>query len=127
MRGGGGRDRGDFSCYSAQPRLHYICLKDVIGHHVYESGTQCLKDAVGAFGELLLLPPGKLNRPALGAVVFDPKNPSNLQRLNAIVWPHINRELQRQIDTHTSGILVVEAAVLIEAGWYVVQMDGLSL
>ena len=58
---------------------------------------------------------GKLNRPALGKIVFS--SPEKLEELNKIVWPHINRELKRRMDEHVEGILVVEAAVMIEAGW----------
>ncbi len=90
---------------------------DKVGHSVYEPGTECLNDVVKAFGEGIILDDGsgKLNRPALGNIVFS--SPEKLEELNKIVWPHINRELKRRMDEHVEGILVVEAAVMIEAGW----------
>ena len=90
---------------------------DKVGHSVYEPGTECLKDVVKAFGEGIILDDGsgRLNRPALGKIVFS--SPEKLKELNKIVWPHINRELKRRMDEHVEGVLVVEAAVMIEAGW----------
>ena len=90
---------------------------DKVGHSVYEPGTECLNDVVKAFGEGIILDDGsgKLNRPALGKIVFS--SPEKLVELNKIVWPYINRELKRRMDEHVEGILVVEAAVMIEAGW----------
>jgi|EP00945_MAST-04E_sp_MAST-4E-sp1_P000803 dephospho-CoA kinase len=90
---------------------------DKIGHKVYLPGTDCLKSVVETFGEHLLLPDGTLNRKALGSVVFDPKAPENLKRLNAIVWPYIEKEIEREISEHKGGVLVIEAAVMVEAGW----------
>ena len=90
---------------------------DKIGHLVYEPGTDCLKDVVKAFGNGILLSDGsgKLNRPALGDIVFS--SPDKLKELNKIVWPHINKELKSRMESHKKGVLVVEAAVMIEAGW----------
>ena len=90
---------------------------DKVGHSVYEPGTECLNEVVKAFGKGIILDDGsgKLNRPALGNIVFS--SPEKLEELNKIVWPHINRELKRRMDEHVEGILVVEAAVMIEAGW----------
>ena len=90
---------------------------DKIGHLVYEPGTECLNEVVKAFGDHILLDDGsgKLNRPALGEIVFSA--PEKLQQLNKIVWPHINKELKSRMDNHKEGVLVVEAAVMIEAGW----------
>ena len=90
---------------------------DKIGHLVYEPGTDCLKDVVKAFGNGVLLSDGsgKLNRPALGDIVFS--SPDKLKELNKIVWPHINKELKSRMESHKKGVLVVEAAVMIEAGW----------
>lgn len=61
---------------------------------------------------------GTVNRPALGAIVFGDK--SQLTKLNETVWPYIRRQLEEAIAQHratASGVLVVEAAVVIEAGW----------
>ena len=90
---------------------------DKIGHGVYLPGSECLKEVVETFGSSILREDGSLDRPALGAIVFNPAAPGNLQKLNAIVWPRIHEQIQKRLAEHESGALVVEAAVMIEAGW----------
>jgi len=91
---------------------------DKLGHQCYKPGSACLRQVLAAFGDHLLLEDGTLNRTALGQIVFGDKE--QLQRLNEIVWPHIGKLLQDDIDAHKSNndsVLVVEAAVMMEAQW----------
>jgi|EP00945_MAST-04E_sp_MAST-4E-sp1_P003719 dephospho-CoA kinase len=98
---------------------------DKIGHQVYEPGTKCLADVVDQFGPSVINPAdGSLNRRVLGDIVFNPEEPENLKRLNSIVWPHIEESICRRIDEHKSGVLVVEAAVMVEAGWATKSNDN---
>jgi len=62
---------------------------------------------------------GKIDRKILGSKVFG--EPQNLERLTNIVWPEIRLMAQAEIENvrkaDSSKIIVLEAAVLFEAGW----------
>jgi dephospho-CoA kinase len=92
---------------------------DKIGHQVYEPGTPCWRDLVAAFGEDILGPGGSIDRQRLGARVF--ADPLLLRKLNALVWPRIADAIRERIAAMraegTAAPIIVEAAVLIEAGW----------
>ena len=91
---------------------------DRYGHEVYLPGTDGHREAVETFGEDVLQPNGEVDRRALGGKVFG--NPEAMAQLNAIAWPRIRQKIedgieeQRQLGT---GVVVLDAAVLIEAGW----------
>jgi dephospho-CoA kinase len=92
---------------------------DQVGHDVYRPGTPGFRDVVAAFGRAVIAPDGTIDRRALGTIVF--ADPAALARLNAIVHPLIAAELARRIAAARAGgyagPLVIEAAVLVEAGW----------
>ena len=91
---------------------------DKLGHQTYEPGTDTFRQVVAAFGDDLLAPDGAIDRKVLGGKVFG--RPDQLQRLTGIVWPGIRRLAQarlRALAAQGAGIVVLEAAVLIEAGW----------
>jgi dephospho-CoA kinase len=103
---------------------------DKLAHDVYQDNSPVLQELANAFGSHLITEDGNLNRAELGKVVFD--NLEALQQLEQIVWPHVENLVHTQIqglkDTYnpTSSkrpIIVVEAAVLLDAGWYNFQ-DG---
>ena len=74
---------------------------------------------VEAFGSEIVAPDRTIDRKELGSKVFG--SPESLKRLTDIVWPEIKRLAKLEIDEYerTGSILpvVLEAAVLIEAGW----------
>jgi dephospho-CoA kinase len=90
---------------------------DKIGHEVYVPGTEGFVRVVEAFGRGVVAADGTIDRRALGAIVF--ADPGARARLNAIVHPLIAAELGRRLAAAGgSGTPhVVEAAILIEAGW----------
>jgi dephospho-CoA kinase len=92
---------------------------DKVGHEVYEPGKPCWHALVDAFGGEIVAPDRTIDRKKLGARVFS--DPSALKRLNAIVQPRIADEINERIRyLRSRGVeapIVVEAAVLIEAGW----------
>ncbi len=92
---------------------------DRIGHEVYGPGTEGFRRVVDAFGPGVVAPDGTIDRRALGALVF--ADPAARARLNAIVHPLIAAELAHRLaqvrDDGFEGPIVVEAAVLVEAGW----------
>jgi dephospho-CoA kinase len=60
-----------------------------------------------------------VNREALADVVFN--DPAELAALNDIVWPHIGAQISERIDDLMSrpdvAAVVLDAAVMFEAGW----------
>jgi dephospho-CoA kinase len=92
---------------------------DKVGHEVYAPGEPCWEALVDAFGREIVAADGTIDRKRLGALVFS--DPSALKRLNALVQPRIADEIHERIrDFRARGVeapIVVEAAVLIEAGW----------
>jgi dephospho-CoA kinase len=91
---------------------------DRYGHEVYLPGTDGHREVVEAFGEDVLQPNGEVDRRALGGKVFG--NPEAMAQLNAIAWPRIRQKLEDGIEEQRqlgAGVVVLDAAVLIEAGW----------
>src|SRR5690606_26697052 len=66
-----------------------------------------------------ILPDGKIDRRKLGRLVFS--NPSALKELNAIVHPIIKNYIENEIEglreKGFDGVVVVDAALIFEAGW----------
>lgn len=93
---------------------------DKIAHEIYEPGQVCYKRVVECFGKEILDNNGRIDRTKLGPIVF--ANPSQLEKLNNIVWPELMAEVKRRIQTVTEQhnkpqVILVEAAVLLKAGW----------
>jgi len=92
---------------------------DAIGHGVYRAGTPGFDAVVRAFGAGVVGEDGEIDRRRLGPIVFG--DPARLAELNAIVHPLIRGEIERRIaaarEEGRVPAVVVEAAILIEAGW----------
>ncbi len=91
---------------------------DKIGHEVYLLGSRGWKDVVEAFGKGVLAADSTVDRRKLGEIVFN--NPAALANLNCIVRPLIAEEVQarlKELRKKRARIVVLEAALLIEAGW----------
>ena len=92
---------------------------DKIAHQMIEPDGPAYEAVVREFGPRILTPEGLVDRQKLGPIVF--ADPVRLARLNAIVHPPVLAEQSRQLaaigqaDPH--AIAVVEAALLIEAGF----------
>jgi len=97
----------------------HVVDADVLGHRAYEPGTGAFKAVVAAFGDDIVSPEGQIDRKALGGKVFG--KPDALKRLTDIVWPEIRRLAEAEMAAaqarEPNAIVVLEAAVLFEAGW----------
>lgn len=97
----------------------YIIDADKLGHRVYDPGTQAYRQVIDAFGEDIVMEDNHIDRKKLGAIVFG--SPAQLKRLTDIVWPEIKRLAALEISGYEAldpdGVVVLEAAVLFEAGW----------
>ena len=91
---------------------------DVVGHEVLRRPE--VRDAlVQRWGTEILAPDGQVNRGKLGWIVF--ADPTALKELETLVHPLIKSELRRRIDAARQdpgvAFVVLDAAVLLEAGW----------
>lgn len=97
----------------------HVIDADQLGHRSYEPGSPAHAQVVAAFGDDVLAPDGQIDRKALGAKVFG--KPDELKKLTDIVWPAIralaSEEIARVRAAGSAGVIVLEAAVLFEAGW----------
>jgi dephospho-CoA kinase len=92
---------------------------DKVGHKIYLPDTPAWREIVAAFGEQVLAADRTIDRSKLGPVVF--ADPKALQTLNGITHGKIYAFIQGQIDyirqKQAAQVVVVEAAILLEAGW----------
>ena len=91
---------------------------DQIGHEAYKPHSDTWNLVVDAFGEGILQESGEIDRRALGGIVFS--DPEGMAKLNAIMHPQMASMVTDRIDSlrgDGAEVVVVEAAVLFEAGW----------
>lgn len=96
----------------------FLIDADKLGHAVYVPGGPAYEQVVAAFGAEILNEDGTINRKVLGAKVFG--NQERLKSLTDIVWPEMARMVKEQIgeaDAQGKAVCVLDAAVLLEAGW----------
>jgi dephospho-CoA kinase len=85
---------------------------DKIVHRLLDADA-AVQEAVGAaFGDEIRRPAGRVDRPALGAIVFN--DPAALRVLERIVHPVVGEIVQAQIDTSQASIVFIEAIKLLE-------------
>jgi len=91
---------------------------DKLGHQAYTPGQVAYSKIVEEFGAGVVAGDGSIDRRALGGIVFS--EAAKLRRLNQIVWPEIARLAQERCQEVWAGgcqVVVLDAAVLLEAGW----------
>ena len=91
---------------------------DQVGHEAYTPNTEAWEQVVATFGDKILREDKEIDRSKLGALVFS--DPSKLEQLNKIMHPRMARMVADKIEVLRSqgvGVVVVEAALLFEAGW----------
>ncbi len=121
VTGGIGTGKSEIS-RSLEAMGAFVIDADRVGHSIYLPDTQGWKEVVEAFGQDVLQPNREVDRRKLGAIVFS--DPKDLAKLNAITHPKIAQRIreitQEQREKGPKGspkAVVVEAAILIEAGW----------
>ena len=97
----------------------FVIDADKAAHRVYLPDTPAWREIVAEFGDDVLAADRTIDRRKLGPRVF--ADPAALQTLNRITHGKIFAYVQGQIDyirqTAAADVVVVEAAVLLEAGW----------
>jgi dephospho-CoA kinase len=101
----------------------YGCLliqADELGHAVLAPGGEAYDDVVREFGSNILDAGGRIDRRELAAQVFGA--PARLATLNSLVHPAVFHREDRLMAgfeaREPQGIVVVEAAIMIETGSY---------
>lgn len=108
----------------------YVIDADALVHRLQRRGTPLHAAIVAEFGPDILDAAGEIDRARLGARVFS--DPAALARLEAIVHPAVNQEIEQQISrlqahqqpatpasrTTQHNIIVIEAIKLIETNWH---------
>ena len=96
----------------------YVLDADKVGHQAYEPNTRTWREVLDTFGEDLAQENGEIDRRKLGGIVFG--DPSAMKKLTDIMWPRIYDMVGERIEEQSklgTKMMVVEAAVLIEAKW----------
>ncbi|MDA1061312.1 MAG: dephospho-CoA kinase [Chloroflexi bacterium] len=92
---------------------------DRYGHRAYDKDSEGFHAVVNAFGHDIVGEDGEIDRRVLGGKVFGA--PDQLKRLTDIVWPIIRELASAEIaeirEREPETVIVLEAAVLIEAEW----------
>lgn len=92
---------------------------DKMAHELYEPGEECYEEIITSFGKDILGDDGRIDRKKLGGIVFS--NTEMLEKLNELVWPSLLKLLKSRIqklyDEEMCQVIVVEAAILLKAGW----------
>jgi len=93
---------------------------DLLAHQLMQPGRPAYDEVVREFGREVLAPDGAVDRKKLGAIVFG--DAERLERLNDIVHPRVIEAREEQLKhmeaDNPRGIAIVEAALLVENGYY---------
>jgi dephospho-CoA kinase len=91
---------------------------DSLGHELMKPGSPAYDEIRGAFGDEIIATDGRIDRKKLAPRVFG--DASARHRLNAILHPRILTKIEERLQEFAGrppgGIIVVEAALLVEAG-----------
>ena len=93
----------------------YIIDADKLGHSAYLPHSDIWEEVVKEFGNGVLLPDKEIDRKKLGSIVFN--DPVQLAKLNEIMHPRMGKMVANLIAGLDAEVVVVEAALLLEAGW----------
>jgi phosphopantetheine adenylyltransferase/dephospho-CoA kinase len=92
---------------------------DVLGHESYKKGSLSYIKIVSTFGSDILDDNDEINRRILGPIVFS--DPKKMDQLTSITWPAIKDLIRIKLNDFSAddsdSIIMLEAAILLEAGW----------
>ena len=85
---------------------------DAVYHHLLETDGAMLRDLDSAFPGVV--EDGKLQRKKLGQLVFS--DSAALDRLNHVIWPHVCRAVEKEIQAQSPRPCAIDAIGLLESG-----------
>ena len=98
----------------------HVIDADRIVHELLADGTKTHRKVIEAFGDDILRGDGSVDRKLLGRIIFC--DPEKRLLLNRLTHPAIGKEIRRRITaiekTSAGGIIIVEAALMVETGSY---------
>jgi dephospho-CoA kinase len=101
----------------------HVIDADTIVHELFRPGTATHAKVVTAFGKEILAADNTVDRKILGDIVF--RQPPRRLLLNALVHPDVVAEVMRRVfdlaEQGFKGIVIVDAALLVESGFYRMQ------
>jgi dephospho-CoA kinase len=113
----GGIATGKSYCLSRFAELGAAVIDaDRLAREVVEPGTPGFSRIVARFGETVLLPDGRLNRPALGRIVFADR--SARADLESIIHPEVYQRISEWLADLPSGtrVAIADIPLLFETG-----------
>jgi dephospho-CoA kinase len=115
LTGGIGAGKSTVSRLLAQ-RGAVILDADVYAREVVEPGGPAYRGVVDRFGPGVVLPDGRLDRPALAAIVFG--DAGALADLNAIVHPAVGAVIAERLaeEADTDDVVILDVPLLVESG-----------
>jgi dephospho-CoA kinase len=98
----------------------YLIDADRIARELVQPRAPAWKALVKAFGKEILQEDGSIHRKKLATRVFS--NPVEKDLLNRVLHPRITREINRRVkeigQRNPKAIVVIDAALLVETGYY---------
>ncbi len=117
---GGYASGKSFVASELERRGCFVISADEFGHAVLERDGEAYAPTLQEFGSGILQPDGSIDRKKLAATVFN--SPELLAKLSSFVHPAVFKLEQQMLNAwaaqHPDGIIVIEAAILIETGRY---------
>lgn len=85
---------------------------DAVVHSIMDHDTSMQAAIAVAFGAQVRLPDGRVNRSALGELVF--KDAAALRDLEQMIHPAVRKEVAARIDQSDKSVVIIEAIKLLE-------------
>lgn len=97
----------------------HVIVADAVAHQLMRPGHICYDKIIDSFGEEVLEESREINRKKLSEIVF--KDRDKLILLNQIIHPEVKKYIKDEIasvqNEDKDRLIVIEAALLIEAGY----------
>lgn len=90
----------------------YTVDADSMAHQTMSPGAPAYKPVIETFGKMIIGNDGRINRTALGNIVFS--NPVALEKLESITHPIIRKAIDTLIKRSKQRVVVIEAIKLLE-------------
>ena len=90
----------------------YTIDADSMAHQTMSPGAPAYKPVIETFGKMIIGNDGRINRTALGNIVFS--NPVALEKLESITHPIIRKAIDTLINRSKQRVVVIEAIKLLE-------------